>query len=364
MILLFNVLLNLLQLFLLYKLSGKFFNKESASIAVILYIFYFNNMGLVLANYTELLFGVLTLGGLLFYFKTSGISQFASGLLIGASITVRPLGWALIASIIVYYIYSKIKKRETKNILQMVSGCIIFILLFGGFSYSHFGRFVFTSTTGPVNMLIGANDDATGGFKDDVFDKGNAGYIANPDSMTYYEKNDFYKNAAVNWIQSHPLKWIGLIPLKLVHTFIWDDIAISNLVNSGRWDFARLVKYVVRDKSIAGIMPSAGCETKILFFTAELYQLLYYYFILVMIITGTVNYFKSNTPDYGKNIILLYTLFCIIIILVTVGNVRYKYPFIIPMMMFASYHLYQKYFMKNEDEFLSAKNGGSKILSN
>ena len=337
-----NIILNMLQLLLLYKLTENIFNKSVATLSAVLYIFYLNNLGLVLTNYTELLFGVLILGSLFFYIKKTNKNYFISGFLLGASITVRPVGWTLFAAFIIFFLYNKIKSNNSYPIIIHLTGVVIFILLFGSFNYLHFGRFVFTSTTGPVNLLLGANDDATGGFKSEVYKKGKAGYIENPDTMTYYEKDDFYLDKASHWIISHPLKWLWLMPMKLIHTFIWDDIALSNLLHTGKWDFARAIKYIVKDKSIKNILPGSSRFKKAIFFTVEGGHLIYYYLLLVFIILGTFNYFKSKSKDEIISIILLYVILGIAMILITVGNPRYKYPFITIMIPFAAYFIRMK----------------------
>ena len=61
--------LNFLQLFLVYRIGLRLFNARLAQLAILLYVFYLPNLGLVLQNLTELLFGVLALLSFLFYLK-------------------------------------------------------------------------------------------------------------------------------------------------------------------------------------------------------------------------------------------------------------------------------------------------------
>jgi len=335
-----NLLVNSLQLLLIYKLSVNIFNRNVGAITVLLYILYLNNLGFLVSNLTELLYGVLVLIVFTFYIRKGNQNYFISGLFLGASISVRPVGYTLLIAFILFFVYSKIKFNKSYPGIWIISGVITFISVFGMFNYLHFGRFIFTSSTGPINILIGANDNATGGYKDEVFKPGNAGYLENADLMTYTEKNNFYTEKSFDWIISHPLKWLGLMPMKLVHTFIWDDITVSYLLDTGDWDFARFVKYLWNDKSLNNIMPNAPQSKRIIFFIVQAAHLFYYYFLMFFILIGLIFYMKNKIKDDIVLLILLYVLFGILMILITVGNIRFKYPFLIIMLPFAANFIY------------------------
>jgi len=337
----FNLLLNSLQLLLIYKLSVKIFNKNIGTITVLLYIFYLNNLGFIVSNLTELLFGVLVLAALIFYTRKGYLNLLICGLFIGASICVKPVGYTLFLAFILFFVYTKIKFNKSFPVIWFISGVVIFVSLFGLFNHLHFGRFIYTASTGPINILIGANDNATGGYRDDVFKHGNEGYLANGDSMTYSEKNDFYTEKSLNWITSNPIRWLGLMPMKLVHTFIWDDITVSYLLDSGDWDFAKIVKYLWIDKSIRNILPDASLTKKLIFFTIEGIHLIYYYILLALCIIGIITYKKNILKSEIVPIIILYVLLGIVMILIVVGNVRFKYPYLIIFMPFAASFIYQ-----------------------
>ncbi len=337
----FNLLLNSLQLILVYKISVNIFNRKVGAITALLYILYINNLGFIVSNYTELLYGVLVLTALIFYIRKGNLNYFISGLLIGASISVKPIGYTLIIAFILFYVYNKIKFNKSYPVSRIIIGVITFISVFGLFNQLHFGRFIVTASTGPINIIMGANDNATGGYKDEVFKPGNEGYVANGDSMTYSEKNDFFREKSLDWITSNPLRWLGLMPMKLVHTFIWDDITLSYLLDTGIWDFAKVVKYLWIDKSFKNILPDASLTKKILFFTVEGIHLIYYYILMALIIMGIIIFKKEIVKSEIVPIIFLYVLFGIVMILLVVGNVRYKYPYLIILLPFAANYIYQ-----------------------
>jgi hypothetical protein len=337
----FNLLLNTLQLFLIYKLSVKIFNKNVAAITVLLYIFYLNNLGFVVSNLTELLFGVLVLAAFIFYIRKGNLNNYICGLFIGASICVKPVGYTMLLAFILFFVFSKIKFNKSYPVIWLISGVTTFISVFGLFNYLHFGRFIHTASTGPINILIGANDNATGGYKDEVFMPGNTGYLANGDSITYSEKNDLYTKKSLDWITSNPVRWIGLMPLKLVHTFIWDDITVSYLLDTGDWDFAKIVKFLWIDKSLKNILPDASLIKKLIFFTVEGIHLIYYYILLALCTIGIIIYKKNFIKSETTPIIILYVLLGIVMILIVVGNVRFKYPYLIILLPFAANYIYQ-----------------------
>ncbi|MCZ7613406.1 MAG: hypothetical protein M5T52_07685 [Ignavibacteriaceae bacterium] len=70
-------------------------------------------MALILQNYSELFFLLLISASIYFYLHKNSVSMVLSGIFLGASIAVRPLGWALLATFVLLHIYKIIK---TKNL--------------------------------------------------------------------------------------------------------------------------------------------------------------------------------------------------------------------------------------------------------
>lgn len=332
---LFNFLINLLQILILYKIAEKVFSGDIAKLTVILYILYLNTLGLVLTNYTELFFVVLISTSVYFFLKEKKYYLLLSGFILGAAIAVRPTGWALLLAFLMLQLYKGYKTRKLiPSYFYIYTGVFVFILAFGGWTYSHFGKFEFSSTNGPVNLLIGANDDATGGFNATVFEKDNAGYIENPDTMTYLEAGTFYQNQALQWIAKHPAKWVSLAPLKLLHTFGWDDIALSSLLGYTDLNFGRVIKNL-----ITGYDPSVS----IFYYLFLSLNHIYYYLIMFAIILGIVQVLKRKLHNSGINLILFFLLFSILIIMIIFGTPRLKYPMFILLIPFAAYYLQMKF---------------------
>jgi hypothetical protein len=131
------------------------------------------------------------------------------------------------------------------------------------------------------------------------------------------------------------------MPMKLVHTFIWDDITVSYLLDTGDWDFAKIVKYLWIDKSFKNILPDASLTKKIIFFTIEGIHLIYYYILIALCIIGIIIYKKNIIEREIVLIIILYVILGIVMILIVVGNVRFKYPYLIILLPFAANYIYQ-----------------------
>jgi len=341
---LFNLILIMIQLFIIYKITLKIFSEEVAKISILLYIFYFNTVGLMLSNYTELLFILLISTSIYFFLLNKNYSLVLSSILLGGAIAVRPAAWALLFAFLVLQIIKGYKTRRlSPSYFYLYTGLFVFILCFGFWTNSHFGKFEFTSTTGPVNLLLGANDDVTGGFNSTVFEKGKAGYIGNPDSMTFIQKGDFYQDAALEWIAEHPIKWILLAPLKFVHTFGWDDIGLSYLLGLGDTNFAKVVKIIITENNFDKALPNSNTISKLIYLFILFVSHLFYYLILICILLAIYNLFKKKLMNEGTILILLFSFFSILMILVTVGTPRYKYPIFIMLLPIAAYYIEMKF---------------------
>lgn len=337
---LLNMIIILVQLFLTYKITKQIFNEVTALLTILLFVLYLNALGMVLQNYTELFFTFLiTISVYLFSLKKI-IYYILSGVFIGAAIAVRPLGWALLAALIFIQMYYIIKEKKMNlKFAYVYLGTLIFIFTFGAITYSHFGRFEFTSTTGPVNLLIGANDDATGGFNATVHQPGKIGYIWNSDTLTYFQKGEFYQEQAFKWIKDNSFKWLLLAPLKLLHAYGWDDVAISTLLGFDDTNFLRVLRILITEKDFEKALPNTTATGKIFYFSILIITHLFYYFLLVAMVFGIYKMFKQKNNNELAQIILLFILFATLMLMITVGTPRYKYPMFILLLPFAAYYL-------------------------
>lgn len=332
---LLHVILNLLQLFVLYNITIKIFNKETAIIFVVLYILYLPNIGFILLNMTEVLFGLLFCLSLLFLLKGSIKDIFLSGLFTAASIGVRPTGWALLASLILFmFIYNSAK--VSKKVLTFSTGAILFFLIIGTATYISSGHFVISSVNYGTNLLIGANDDATGAFNDRVFNEGKAGFINNPQSKTYIEKQRYWYGQALNWIMENPIEWIKGVPVKIVHIYIWDDYAISPLLHMQDWNLYRIMKQIVIEENSEKLFVDTPIYKRILYISLQILHHIYYFLIVLIFIFLVIKKFKYIKLEKANILLLIVIGFSLFIPLISFGDPRFKYPYILLMMIIIS----------------------------
>jgi len=341
---LFNLALVLLTILNLYKITLRIFSIDAAQLTILYYVFYVNTLGLVLQNYTDLFFLSLVLTSIYLYLQRTNLALFISGIFLGASITVRPVGWALLIAFILIHFVAFIKNKSfLLNRKFIYAGTLFFIIAFGLLTYSQFGRFEFTSTTGPINLLLGANEDATGGFNSRVLETGKAGYIDDSISITYIQRGEFYKEQAINWIGQNPEKWLLLAPMKIFHTFGWDDISLSALPGFDDTNFARVIRIIFTEGDFNKALPDSTVFEKFIYLLVLVISHMYYFFLIIVVIAGIYNYFKRKEYNEVINLILIFCALAILMIMVTVGAPRYKYPVIILMIPIAANYFKQKF---------------------
>ncbi len=326
-ILFFNVILNTLNLLLIYLITLKIIGKKEALISILIYIFYLNNLGLILFNLTELLFVSSILLSLYFIIQNKNYNYLLSGLLIGISIGIRPLGWALLASAVFILIFTN-EHFKIKKLALLIFGVIIIIFIQGTYSQINLGSFVFTSTTGSMNLIMGANDDANGGFNPDVFNKDKIGFIKKPETLTFNEKGKFWQKQALHWIKENPIKWLALIPKKIAHTFFIDDFALYPIVSREPLFIYQYLKSIFVENNFNSFIQKNKTEKIIYTFLFFIHHLIYF----TLLIFFLFQFYYHIKIVKGKKEILVIELFIILSLLmtfITVGATRYKYPFLV-----------------------------------
>ena len=116
-IILLNIVYNLIQLVLIYSLTNRFFGNAAAWVSAIIYALYFNNLGLVTLNLTELSFGVFMLASLWFFTaKENSKNIFLAGIMAGLALGIRPTMLPLIGLYLLYLAWYFIKTKNPKFI--------------------------------------------------------------------------------------------------------------------------------------------------------------------------------------------------------------------------------------------------------
>lgn len=326
---LLNAVINLLQLYLIYRLTLQFFGKQSAWIAACMYVLYLNNLGFVVLNFSELTFTACILLSLYFYFQQPNFTRgLAAGLTAGFALGSRPLAIALL------FIYGIVWLWKLKNklpayhnqLIGIAVGVIMFVIPMGMYSKSQTGQFVFSTTTGPINLLMSGFDGATGVYNDTIL-KNDSIYLS---KRTFYEKGDYIQTRAMKWIFGHPVKWLSFWPRKIKATFINDDIAVSPLLGNPAWNFENFIKDIKRPKAQQRFWdePFGYC---IGFLCVQIFQFSFYLILLALWGYQVVYYWRrrNNTPL----IVWIINGFAFLGLMMTYigsqGNLRYKYPYLV-----------------------------------
>ncbi|MBK9099527.1 MAG: hypothetical protein IPM14_15735 [bacterium] len=191
--------------------------------------------------------------------------------------------------------------------------------------------------------MIGANDDATGGFNATVHQPGKSGYIENSDKLTYIQKGEFHKEQAFKWIKENPIKWLLLAPLKLLHAYGWDDISISTLLGFDDTNFLRVIRILFIENDFEKALPNTTTTGKIFYLSILIITHLFYYFMLIAMVFGIYKILRQKNNNELVQIILLFILFATLMLMLTVGTPRYKYPMFILLLPFAAYYIQTKF---------------------
>ena len=320
-----NILLNLVQLFLVYKITKKLFSERAAFSAFVIYVLYLNNLGLVLLNLTELPFGVMILSSIYFYISPPTIANgLLCGLTAGVAVGIRPTGWALVLAYLIIYIITIFQSKALKSkVITLAIGVLLFIVPMGLLSKRNIDRFEFTSVSGPSNLIMSANPRARG-----VFDP----YFFNNDSTyktkkTYFEKNQYLLEYSKKYIGGHFWEWTSLIPRKIYSTFISDGWSISLLLHRPAWD---LNTYIKDNAEVKEAFQKESLFFRICFWGLNIWQQLIYGMITVFFLYYLVDFVRGKSFTIEGLLINLFVFGGLAItILFAVGTPRYKYNFLI-----------------------------------
>jgi hypothetical protein len=312
------------QLALVYIVTRKIFNNRVAWVAALLYMLYLNNLGLVLLNFTELMFGIFTLLSIFFYISDSTIrNNLLCGVFTGLAIGIRPTGWALVLVFLLLYLIDVLRRQPAHRRTALIfTGVMLYILPMGLLSERNIHRFEFTSTTGPANLIMTANPGAKGVYNGHFF-KHDSVYLT---LKTYPERDAYMMQLAKAYIREHPVEWLSLIPRKLYSTFISDAWTIEYLLGSSKWNINTYLKADAQERKEFNQQSTAF---RIGFWTLNIWQQLVYGFIIILFVLQLGLSIRGKVRA-GELVIYLFNL-CVVglSLLGSVGNPRYKYNFII-----------------------------------
>lgn len=222
-----QVVFNALSLLLIYCICRRLFeNVIIAYLAIFIYMSIPSIFTISAHLFSEPFFIVLSLTSLFFCLLGNKFS-YLSGLFLALAMWTRPiaLGW-LIACLFCYIIKQNDWKSAVRHVVMYGITCMVIAIC----THQNYPNYLYKSTTGGVNLIMGANDDATGGYCPSVFQEGKMGYI--PDSvlckLTVNEKDSVWTARSLQWIVSHPSKYLLLSLKKLYSLYSYSTLFLYN----------------------------------------------------------------------------------------------------------------------------------------
>lgn len=323
-ILWFNIMLNLAQLALVVLIVRRWYGVAAGYVAGFIYMLYLNNLGLVMQNVTELMFGIFMLASIYYYTREKKTSDAVlCGLFAGLALGVRPTAWALILVYILIYLYDLYARTyEHKRMALILAGVACYCLAMGYLSKRNVGRYEYTSTTGPSNLIMSAIPEANGVFYGQFF-KTDSTYRA---IKTYPERDKYLMQRSKQYIAEHPMEWVGLMPRKVYSTFVFDGWAVEHLLGSSDWN---LNTYLKGDAAVKQEFQKLPALTRVKFWVFNVWQQVLYGGIMVTFLYQLYRLVraKGRREEYLINLFILIGVGLSIVS--SVGNPRYKYTFLI-----------------------------------
>lgn len=233
----FNSILNLGIIYYIFQICKKLFsNGHIAYTAVYCFMLLPSFFTISSHLYSESLFTILSLATL-YYTITSGtkidkVLPYIAGSLAALSMWTRPIAIAWIIACLFYYLWIH---RKWFSAIKYIGSYAIICTIIAICTHINYPDYLYKANTGGVNIIMGANDLATGGYCGETrYNKGELGYINGlftndtlpvwryytqerkepmPATSSIYTSNELdriWKQRATNWITHHPLKFIAL----------------------------------------------------------------------------------------------------------------------------------------------------------
>ena len=236
---LIGMLLNVLLLASVRRIVKKLINSEASDYATILYCLMYSNMAVSVLVMSDLFFACLLFGSFLLLYPKY-ISLVLSSMLMCYANYTRPL-FVIFAISILLYMY--MKDFGWKRICIY---CISYLIMSYGLSLLVSNNTAARNSSGStlgVNLIMGANNHMNGTYNDEVFQKGNIGYVSK--KIDVYQKDSLWRTNAISWIALHPIKYISYVPIKIIRLWWGDyymDLPLNNMIKSqtlsySKWEF-------------------------------------------------------------------------------------------------------------------------------
>jgi hypothetical protein len=228
---LLNLLLAMAIVWYSYRVAGRLFASEAASrLALLLVAFHPNHIAYTSLTASETPFLFLMLLGLLLLLRRKGRPGTAllAGAVFGLGCLTKPTMLFVPATFFALSLLARFRWRTVARLGLVYAALALVVLPWTLRNYRVFGRPLFVVTSGGINLLIGNNPLATGGYGG-VDPETEALVDSRKDELA---REDAARAIARRYIIEHPWRTIGRMPAKLWHLyakdvegFYWNELA-------------------------------------------------------------------------------------------------------------------------------------------
>ena len=287
-----QLLFNILLLLSLWKISTRLGGQNVGKIVIILFCILPSNAMMVPAYMSDLMGLSLVLYSFAIL-KCDFKRILISGMLLAIANWVRPIAIIFIPSLIIFSLCRRVPWYYYASYIIGFAIVCIGIVSLTKYSCNHY---LLGSTTKGTNMIIGCWDHASGGYDKEVFLPGNPGYIEKAERFNVVQKDSILTDRSIQWIQSNPMKFISLIPMKMLRLWGSDIYADKVFFN-----------------------PNKQISQPVRVFLSIPYYMIFFLFLLGI--------FKKRRQIFGiVGIILLPVLIGSGMHVLMYGGLRYHYP--------------------------------------
>ena len=222
-----------LTAWLLAHTTAKLFNRQTALIALILYILYPNNWGqsTMLSSEIPMLFFTMlavslslsklsTLNSpLSLNSKLSTLNSQLSGALLALANWFRPVAAIFLLALVVYFFLFR-RQQWKKLTLYLLSGYAFVVLLIGTSCYLRTGYFLYQADSLWFNMAEATYEtDSQPHYNTEVFPEGTARYIDDMQHKTAIECSHIWRERSLKWLSEHPVEYLKKVPARLYYIY-------------------------------------------------------------------------------------------------------------------------------------------------
>jgi hypothetical protein len=236
-----------LTAWLLAHTTAKLFNRQTALIALILYILYPNNWGqsTMLSSEIPMLFftmlavflslsklstrnSPLSLNSKLSARREAALSERSgertlnsqlSGALFALANWFRPVAAIFLLALVVYFFLFR-RGQWKKLTLYLLSGYSIVVLLIGTSCYLRTGYFLYQADSLWFNMAEATYEtDSQPHYNTEVFPEGTARFIDDMQHKTAIECSHIWRERSLKWLSEHPVEYLKKVPARLYYIY-------------------------------------------------------------------------------------------------------------------------------------------------